>query len=267
MLGVKFFYELRKITSGNKTMKLKLLSTVCILAAFSTPSPKKMTVWLIGDSTMSVKEVKAYPETGWGMPFAWFWDSTVVVDNRAKNGRSTRSFMEEKRWDPVVENMKEGDYVFIQFGHNDEVPTKKTYVPEKDFKELLTRYVNDTRGKKGNPVLITPVARRKFDSIGHIVETHGVYAQIVRDVAKENHVPLIDLDAKSEELLQQLGPEASKYLFNYLTPGENPNYPGGKQDDTHFNELGARKIAEIVLAEIKNLKLGLAEHIVVGTLK
>ena len=248
----------------SKTRSLLLILPV-LLSGFSFLPGKRITVWLIGDSTMSIKETKAYPETGWGMPFVFFWDSTVTVDNRAMNGRSTRTFMEEKRWDPVVNNMQEGDYVFIQFGHNDEVPTKKSYVPEKDFKTNLIKYITDTRSKKGNPVLLTPVARRKFDSTGHIQETHAVYAQIVRDVAKENNVPLIDLSEKSKILYQQLGPEASKFLFNYLVAGEHPNYPEGKQDDTHFSELGARKIAELVLAEIRSLKLDLADKIISKT--
>ena len=239
-----------------------LIISVLAFTEFSIPPKKKITIWLIGDSTMSIKETKAYPETGWGMPFVYFWDSTVTIDNRAMNGRSTRTFMEEKRWDPVVANMKEGDYVFIQFGHNDEVPSKKSYVPEKDFKINLIKYITDTRSKKANPILVTPVARRKFDSTGHIQETHAAYAQIVRDVAKENNVPLIDLSEKSKILYQQLGPDVSKHLFNYLMPGEHPNYPEGKQDDTHFSELGARKIAEIVLAEIKNLKLELTGRII-----
>jgi lysophospholipase L1-like esterase len=147
------------------------------------------------------------------------------------------------------------------------VPTKKSYVPENDFKTNLIKYITDTRNKKANPVLLTPVARRKFDSTGHIQETHAVYAQIVRDVANENNVPLIDLSEKAKTLYQQLGPEASKYLFNYLVPGEHPNYPEGKQDDTHFSELGARKIAELVLAEIKNLKLELSERILKQVIK
>lgn len=251
----------------NSKNHISFLLILVFLMTFSLPPKKKITVWLIGDSTMSIKETKAYPETGWGMPFAYFWDSTVRVDNRAMNGRSTRTFIEEKRWDPVVRDMQEGDYVFIQFGHNDEVPTKKSYVPEADFKANLVRYVTDARNKKANPVLITPVARRKFDSMGHIQETHAVYAQIVRDVAKENNVPLIDLDEKSKTMFQQLGAETSKYLFDYLVPGEHPNYPEGKQDDTHFSELGARKIAEIVLTEIKNLKLELANRIIVPVAK
>ena len=249
-------------------MKKRLLVLLAVSAlAFSLPEKKKIRIFLIGDSTIAIKDPKAFPETGWGMPFVYFWDSTVTVDNRAINGRSTRTFMEEKRWEPVVNELQEGDYVFIQFGHNDEVPTKKSYTPEKDFKANLIKYVTDTRNKKGNPVLITPVARRKFDSTGNIMETHAVYAQIVRDVAKENNVPLIDLSEKSKALFQQLGPETSKYLLNYLSPGEHPNYPEGKEDDTHFSELGARKIAEIVLAEIKNLKLDLSERIVKPVIK
>jgi lysophospholipase L1-like esterase len=247
----------------NTKNRFYILSLLFVLTAFALPGKKKIRVWLIGDSTMSVKDVKAYPETGWGMPFVYFWDSTVTIDNRAKNGRSTKSFMEEGLWKPVVAEMQEGDYVFIQFGHNDEVSTKKTYTTEAEFKNNLIRYINETKNKKAFPVLLTPVARRKFDSTGHIQETHAVYAQIVRDVARENNVALIDLDEKSKALFQVLGPDASKYLFNYVKPGEHPNYPEGKEDDTHFSELGARKVAEIVLTEIKNLKLELADRIVI----
>jgi lysophospholipase L1-like esterase len=236
--------------------------TVVLFTAFAFPPKKKITVWLIGDSTMANKEVKAYPETGWGMPFVYFFDSTVKIDNRAQNGRSTRTFMQENRWQPVVDGIQEGDYVFVQFGHNDEVKTKKSYTTEEEFKANLVRYVNDTRSKKGLPVLLTPVARRQFDSLGNIVGTHDVYAQIVRDVAKENNVPLIDLDKKAQALYQQLGVERSKLLFNHLAPGEHPNYPQGKEDNTHFNELGARMIAQIVLKEIKELQLELRERVV-----
>jgi lysophospholipase L1-like esterase len=241
-------------------MKKFYLISLLFLMAFALPQ-RKITVWLIGDSTMSIKEVKAYAETGWGMPFSNFFDSSVIVDDRAKNGRSTRSFIEEGLWQPVVDNLHEGDYVFVQFGHNDEVPTKKTYTTEEEFRNNLIRYIKESRAKKAIPVLITPVARRKFDSSGRIVGTHEVYSEIVRSVAKQLNVPLIDLDKKSQALLQKLGPETSKLLYNHLEPGENPHYPEGRNDDTHFSELGARKIAEIVLASIKELHLGLADHI------
>ena len=249
---------------GGRTMGLALLTL--LLAAFVPPA-KTIKVWLIGDSTMSDKEIKAYPETGWGMPFAHFFDSSVIVDNRAKNGRSTKSFIAEGRWDAATKEMKTGDYVFIQFGHNDEVPTKGSYTPQDQFEANLIRFIKEVRDKQATPVLITPVARRKFDSAGNIEETHAVYAAIVRKVAAEEHTPLIDLDKESQVLLQQLGPEKSKFLFDYLAPGEHPNYPQGRQDDTHFNEFGARKMAEIVLADIRSLNLDLAEHIVVGTNK
>ena len=233
---------------------------IILMTSFALP-PKKITVWMIGDSTMANKDPKAFPETGWGMPFTYFFDSSVTVDNRAKNGRSTQSFIDEGLWKPVVDNLNEGDYVFMQFGHNDEVSTKKTYTTEEQFKNNLIRYVNETRDKKANPVLITPVARRKFDSTGKIVGTHEVYSEIVRSVAKQLNVPLIDLDKKSQALLQQFGLDNSKLLYNHLQPGQHPNYPDGKIDDTHFSELGARKMAEIVLAEIKENKLPLADHI------
>ena len=242
------------------------LAGIILMTSFVLP-PGKITIWMIGDSTMAIKDPKAFPETGWGMPFVYFWDSTVTVDNRAQNGRSTKSFMAEGRWKPVVDAMQEGDYVFVQFGHNDEVPTKKTYTTETEFKTNLEKYVNDARSKKAIPILITPVARRKFDSAGNVEGTHDVYAQIVRHVAAENHVPLIDLDKKGQALLQQFGVEKSKLLFNQLMPGEHPNYPQGKEDNTHFNELGARMMAEIVLKEIKELHLELADRIVHGTMK
>ncbi len=235
--------------------------SLLVISALTAPSKEKITIWLIGDSTMSVKETHAYPETGWGMPFVYFWDSTVTVDNRARNGRSTSSFMKEGLWKPVMEQMQEGDYVFIQFGHNDEVPTKKTYTTEAEFKINLEKYVDDTRSKKANPVLLTPVARRKFDSVGKVVGTHDVYAQIVRKVAEEKKVPLIDLDKKGQELIQRFGEEGSKLLFNQVKPGEHPNYPEGKEDNTHFSELGARLVAEIVLEEIRTLHLYLTERI------
>ena len=243
---------------------MKQVTCLCavLLMAFSTP-PKKVKVWLIGDSTVSVKESKAYPETGWGMPFAYMFDSTVVVDNRAKNGRSTRSFMAEGLWQPVVDNLKEGDYVLIQFGHNDEGKEKVgRYTTPREFRANLVKYVTDAKVKKALPVLITPVARRIFDDKGQVKESHPVYADVVREVARELNVPLIDLEEKSKALLQDFGPEKSKYLFNYLEPEEHPNYPEGKQDNTHFSELGARKMAEIVLSGIRNLKLELAGRII-----
>jgi lysophospholipase L1-like esterase len=168
-----------------------------VLIAFAFQIKKKTTVYLIGDSTIANKDIRAYPETGWGMPFGHFFDSSVVIANRAKNGRSTRTFIEEGLWQPVVDNLAEGDYVFIQFGHNDEVETKKSFTTKEQFTANLKRYVTETRVKKAIPVLLTPVARRKFDSSGRIVSTHEVYSELVRTIAKQLAVPLIDLDKKA----------------------------------------------------------------------
>jgi lysophospholipase L1-like esterase len=234
---------------------------------FNFSEKKKIKVWLIGDSTMSIKEKKAWPETGWGMPFVNFWDSTVVVDNRAKNGRSTKSFMTEGLWKSVTDELAEGDYVFIQFGHNDEVPTKKTATTPEEFRMNLVKYITETRDKKAIPVLLTSVARRKFDSTGKLESTHEAYSNITRAVAKETNVLFIDVDLKSQALLQQMGVESSGYLFNQLKPGENPNYPDGVEDNTHFSELGARKMAQLVLAEIRSLKIELAERIIAPPVK
>lgn len=242
--------------------KLVISIIAFLVMAFSIPPDKKVTIFIAGDSTASIKETKAYPETGWGMPFVYFWDSAVTVQNLAKNGRSTKSFRQEGLWAKITDNAAEGDYVLIQFGHNDEVPTKKTYTTEEEFTNNLVQFVKETREKKAIPVLITPVARRKFDSTGHITGTHDVYAQLVRNVAKVHEVALIDLDRKSQALYQQFGVEYSKLLFLQLKPGEHPNYPAGKDDNTHFSELGARLVAQLVLEEIKKTVPELAAHII-----
>ncbi len=249
------------MTVANLLFRAMYLFALLLLVAFTFP-PKNIKVYLIGDSTMANKKVSAYPETGWGMPFAYFFDESVEVDNRAQNGRSTKTFIAENLWQSVADNLREGDYVLIQFGHNDEVKTKKSYATEEEFRSNLMRFTSETRSKKATPVLITPVARRKFDESGKIAGTHDVYSGIVRAVAREQNTPLIDLDQKSQDLLQQFGVENSKLLFLQLQPGEHPNYPEGEDDNTHFSELGARKMAQLVLADIKALRLELADRIV-----
>jgi lysophospholipase L1-like esterase len=233
-------------------MRKLFIPLVLFLMAFAMPEKKKITIWMCGDSTMSIKEKKAYPETGWGMPFVYFWDSTVTIENLAKNGRSTSSFRNEGLWQIVLDKATEGDYVFIQFGHNDEVPTKKTYTTEAEFKNNLRQYVSEARSKKATPILLTPMARRKFDANGKIEGTHDMYSQIVRDVAKEEKVISFD---------------NSKLLFMQLKPSEHPNYPDGRDDNTHFNELGARLIAQLVLTEIRSQIPGLADRIVKPVVK
>lgn len=239
-----------------------------LLSVYTLLDMQPITIWLCGDSTMSVKETKAYPETGWGMPFAYFWDSTVTIKNLAKNGRSTKTFLSEKLWKQFCDGAKPGDYVFIQFGHNDESKDKKErYSTPDTFKMNLVKMIDDARVRKVNIVLLTPVSRRKFDDAGNALQTHEAYSGYVREVAKEKKVNLIDLDEISRQLYQDLGKDNSKLLFLQLKPGEHPNYPDGKEDNTHFNELGARKIAEIVLQEIRKTNFDLTKKIITPTKK
>lgn len=246
----------------------KVFAPLLLLMAFAMPAKKRVTIWLCGDSTMSIKEKKAYPETGWGMPFVYFWDSTVSIENLAKNGRSTKTFISEKLWQKVVDNVKEGDYVFIQFGHNDESKDKgERYATPDTFKMNLTKFITEARAKKAIPVLFTPVSRRKFDETGNALETHKEYSAYVNEVAGKEKVLFIDLDTKSRQLYQQYGKENSRLLFLQLKPAEHPNYPDGKEDNTHFNELGARLIAQLVLSEIRSLIPDLADRIIKPVVK
>jgi len=242
--------------------------TLFSLLSFVLPEKRKIKIFLAGDSTMSIKETKAFPETGWGMPFVYFWDSTVTVVNRAKNGRSTKTFLSEGLWTSITNEVNGGDYVFIQFGHNDEAKEKgERYATPDTFRMNLSRFIKETREKGATPVLFTPVSRRKFDTSGTAVETHKEYSAYVKEVATNESVLLIDLDTKSRELYQQFGKGDSKLLFLQLKPGEHPNYPDGKEDNTHFNELGARLIAQLVLKEIKSLIPDLAGRVVVPVKK
>lgn len=233
-----------------------------IITAFALPEKRKIKIFMAGDSTMAIKDPRAFPETGWGMPFVYFWDSSITVINKSRNGASTKTFIADGLWLSILQQAEAGDYVFIQFGHNDEVPTKKSYTTCEEFKNNLKRFINETRSKNAIPVLLTPVARRKFDSTGKIEGTHEVYAQLVRFVAAEEKVELIDLDKKSQALYQQVGVEKSNLLFLNLQKGEHPNYPNGKEDNTHFSELGARLVAQLVLHEIKEKIPELTERII-----
>ena len=241
-----------------------ILLSLFLIAALGLSLPLETTTYLVGDSTMSEKRITRYPETGWGMPFSFYFEEGVKVENHALNGRSTRTFIEEGRWDPILEKLSPGDYVFVQFGHNDEVETKPRYTTPEDYQMYLRKYVAETRAKGATPILLTPITRRRFDEQGKQVETHKHYSELMREVAESEGVFLIDMDRKSQALLNELGPEKSKLLFLQLEPGQNPNYPEGVTDNTHFSETGARMMAELVLTGIRELKLELADKIIKG---
>ena len=243
-----------------KSLSIILLSIFAVTAsAQKTP----VTIFMAGDSTMAIKQPDKRPETGWGeMLGKYFKDGTVKIDNRAMNGRSTKTFISEGRWQSIVDALQKGDYVFIQFGHNDESKEKgERYTPPADYRNNLIRFITDVKAKGGNPVLLTPVMRRKFDSSGNFVDTHGEYPDIVRTVAKEQKVPLIDMHRDSEVVIKSYGVEGSRKLFLQLKSGENPNYPNGIEDNTHFNPLGADEIAKLAVKGIKDNKIGLKKYL------
>jgi lysophospholipase L1-like esterase len=230
------------------------------LVIATSPQSQRIVIHLAGDSTMAPKLPEKRPETGWGEMLSEFFDTTQVrVDNHARNGRSTRTFIQEGRWKSIVDSLHAGDYVFIQFGHNDESKDKTDrYTPPADFRSNLQLFVREARAKGANPVLLTPVMRRRFDKDGIFRDSHGEYPDIVRSVAKELSVPLIDMHRKTEALLKLFGPQASSSLFLQLPPHENVNYPNGIQDNTHFSPFGARIVASLAVEGIRESGLGLA---------
>jgi lysophospholipase L1-like esterase len=244
-----------------KTFYLLFLLTA-LAGAASAKEP--ITVHLAGDSTMAKKLPEKRPETGWGEALPKFFrEDRVRVNNHAKNGRSTRLFIEQKLWEGLLDALREGDYVFIQFGHNDGAKEKPDrYTPPEDYRANLVRFVKEARERKATPVLFTPVMRRKFTKEGAFVDQHGLYPGIVREVAAEYKVPLVDMNRKSEQVLVGYGPEESRKLFLQLKPGENPNYPNGVEDNTHFNPLGAEVMARLAVEGIRERRLGLAKYLV-----
>src|SRR3982751_6485115 len=208
---------------------MKLILTMLFLPAFASAAfgqSAPVTIFLAGDSTMAAKLAEKRPETGWGEKLgAHFKERKVKIDNRAMNGRSTKTFIGEGRWQTIIDDLKKGDYVFIQFGHNDESKDKgERYTPPEDYRKNLIRFAADVRSKGGFPVLLTPVMRRRFDKDGKFYDTHGEYPDIVRAVAKEQKVPLIDMHRTSEGVIVKYGVEDSRKLFLQLKPGEDPNY-------------------------------------------
>ena len=236
---------------------------IIIMGAVVYPQKSPITIFLAGDSTMAPKLPEKRPETGWGEFLGQhFRSGKIKIENRAMNGRSTKTFISEGRWQSIVDDMKKGDYVFVQFGHNDSSKDKgERYTPPADYRANLIRFVGDVRSKDGFPVLLTPVMRRRFDKDGKFYDTHGEYPDIVRAVAREHGVPLIDMHRISEVLIVRYGVEDSKKLFLQLKPGENPNYPNGIDDNTHFSPLGAEEMARLVIGSIREAKIGLRKYL------
>jgi lysophospholipase L1-like esterase len=244
-------------------MKIKcilIISLVFLVTSFA--SAQQITVYTIGDSTMANKpNPEENPERGWGQLLPQFFGEDVTIDNRAVNGRSTKSFIDEKRWDSVHKMLKKGDYVFIQFGHNDqkENDPKRYTNPHTAYRYNLIRFVNETLEKGANPILFSSIARRNFNENGVLIDTHGDYPMEARLVATAFNIPFIDLQYLSEQLEESYGPEKSKTLHLHFKVGENPYYPEGKIDDTHLSILGATEIAKLVMQQLELLNIPLKD--------
>ena len=238
-------------------LRAGILLAVAVVALHAEP----ITVWLAGDSTMAQKQPDKRPETGWGEALQPCFDSADVrIANRAMNGRSTRSFVAEGRWKAIVDSLKAGDYVFIQFGHNDEKVGTANYSSPDDYRRNLVQFVNDARSRGGHPVLFTPVVRRRFEG-ARLVDTHGAYPDAARAAATEARVPLVDMTRTSAALVEPMGPDSSRALWLHLAPGANANYPTGVRDDTHFNPLGAERMAGLAIDAMRALRLDLATRL------
>lgn len=251
----------------HKLSIIHLLVVFCafVCLSFTGEKARPVHVFMAGDSTMADKVLYksvdnpitneqtsvAFPERGWGMMLPEFFTNDVLIENYAKNGRSTRTFIEEGLWDKIESNLHKGDYVIIQFGHNDSSEAKADrYTPPAEYKKNLVKFIDETRAKGANPILCTSVARRKYEN-GKIVNTHGVYLDLVKETGKEKNVPVIDMFAYTSEWLNEVGEENSSRFFMNIPAGTNAIYPAGLTDNTHYVEEGARMAAGFFVKDIE----------------
>ena len=215
------------------------------------------TVHMIGDSTMSVYASNLFPRMGWGQPLGGsFGSACAVVNDKALSGRSSKSFFDEGAWTPVKNALKAGDYVLIQFGHNDEKsddPARYTE-PQTTYKQYLTTYITDTRAKQATPLLLTPINRNGWSG-ATLKDSHGLYPAAVRELAASLKVELIDLTALTKAYFERIGQAETAKLFLILTAGQSPNYPDGVTDNTHLQEKGALAIGQLAMADAYKQKL------------
>ncbi|MEU6882143.1 rhamnogalacturonan acetylesterase [Streptomyces sp. NPDC046712] len=235
----------RQVVAAGAGLALALGAAPAAAALPRSPrGPHRMrTLYIAGDSTAAQKYADAAPETGWGMALPFFLHRDVAVANHAINGRSTKSFLDEGRLDAILELIRPGGLLLIQFGHNDQKiadPTRYTE-PWTSYQDNLRRYVAGARERGAVPVLATSVERRKFDANGTALMTLGEYPASMREVSREEGVVLLDVQELSLALWQKLGPETTKTYFNWTAT---------EQDNTHFNPPGAIAVARLVAAEL-----------------
>jgi len=220
-------------------------------------------IFLISDSTVRNYEIARAPMTGWGQVIDRLFLPEIKIENRSMGGRSTRTAYAEGRLNDLLVDVKPGDYVFIQFAHNDEaVNYPDRYVTVDEYKSYLNNYyIKGTIQRGAIPVALTSMNRRTFKKdIGAFVDSFPAYTQAIKEVADENNLALLDLNTKSLEYYNELGYEGTASIFMQLKPGESPNYPAGLNDNTHFKEAGAKQMAKMIVEEINNKIPSLAQY-------
>lgn len=225
---------------------------------------KYVRVFLAGDSTVQTYKEKWEPKAGWGQMIPRFFSPEVMVENHARGGRSSKSFINEGRLTRILRVMKPNDYLLIQFGHNDAKKNRpELYTSVEEFKGYLKRYVDGARRCGATPILITPVGRRVFnEATGKFKVSFPEYVQGVKEVAEELDVPLVDLSALSVVYYDKVGPKGTKLIFLHAEPRVYPAFPKGVQDNTHFQEYGAIQMANLVARAIQNLDLPLSNYVI-----
>ncbi len=213
-------------------------------------------IYWAADSTVKENNYTTFPQTGIGQGLRLYLKQDISICNHAENGRSTKSFIDELRLAAIEKDIREGDFLFIQFGHNDEKREDPNRFTEAfgEYQENLERFVNAARNRKAYPVFITPLTRRLFADDNHLKDAiHESYPEAMSQVAKRLDVPLIDLYTMSRELIESIGQEKSKSYFMNLKPGDYKNYPDGLEDNTHLQYDGAVAFAGLVAQGLKRL--------------
>lgn len=215
-------------------------------------APKPFTVFLAGDSTMATQAVvPATPTRGWGQMLQPYFLDPVRVVNFASSGQSTKSFRDKRRWQQILDGLRPGDFVIVQFGHNDGKPDHRRTEPFGTFQENLERFVREVREHGATPILATSIVRNIWNDDGKTLrDTHGDYVVATRRVAEAQRVAILDLNQKTGELLEKIGPERARQLFNNVEPGVFVKYPHGFQDGTHLNVTGACRVCDLAIEEI-----------------
>jgi lysophospholipase L1-like esterase len=247
--------SLKARESGNPTwdtqLSLEFLGATARAKVLSVrPAPATtVRLFLAGDSTMTDQANEPY--VGWGQAFPLFVGDRAVVANHAESGRALRSFQAEHRLDKILAQLRKDDFVLIQFGHNDQKEKGEGVGAFTTYAQRLGAYIDAVQAKGGKPVLITAVARRRFDAQGQVVESLGDFPEAVRRVAKERSLPLIDLNASSKQVYQALGVEKSKLALLHYPAGTFPGQTEPLRDDTHFSAYGAYEMARCVTEGIR----------------